>query len=114
MFDKKGQGLSLNVIIIAALALIILVVLVMVFTGRIGIFEKGVSQESKAELIQMKISYGDCHPTSSDEAAFSSEFEQAESLEAKDEAKATFRDVIDDCRSFNEKSDCEANNCRWD
>ena len=36
MIQKRGQGLSLNVIIIAALALLVLVVLSMIFTGKIG------------------------------------------------------------------------------
>ena len=36
--DKKGQGLSINAIIVAAIALIVLVVLVAVFTGRFGGF----------------------------------------------------------------------------
>lgn len=40
---KKGQGLSLNVIIIAALALIVLIVLTVIFTGRVSLFNKGVS-----------------------------------------------------------------------
>jgi len=35
---KKGQGISINTIIIAAIALIVLVVLVAVFTGRINVF----------------------------------------------------------------------------
>jgi hypothetical protein len=34
---KKGQGLSLNTIIIAILALLVLVVLVLIFTGQITI-----------------------------------------------------------------------------
>ncbi|MFC1768439.1 hypothetical protein ACFLZX_01620 [Nanoarchaeota archaeon] len=33
---KKGQGISLNTIIIAAIALIVLVVIIAVFTGRMG------------------------------------------------------------------------------
>jgi hypothetical protein len=33
---KKGQGLSLNVIIIAAIALIVLVILSVIFIGRAG------------------------------------------------------------------------------
>lgn len=37
---KKGQGISLNVVIIAAIALIVMVVLIMVFTGKIGTFTK--------------------------------------------------------------------------
>jgi len=39
---KKGQGISLNVIIIAAIALIVLVVLIMIFTGRMNIFGTGI------------------------------------------------------------------------
>jgi hypothetical protein len=35
---KKGQGISMNVIIIAAIALIVLVILVMIFTGRLRTF----------------------------------------------------------------------------
>ncbi|MBW2988960.1 hypothetical protein KY358_01440 [Candidatus Woesearchaeota archaeon] len=44
---KKGQGLSLNTIIIAAIVLIVLVVLWAVFTGRMGVFSKGVSDVTK-------------------------------------------------------------------
>jgi len=38
--SKKGQGLSLNVIIIAAIALLVLVVLSVVFLGKTGLFVK--------------------------------------------------------------------------
>lgn len=38
---KKGQGLSVNVIIVAAIALIVLVILVAVFTGRFSVFTGG-------------------------------------------------------------------------
>ena len=44
MKNKRGQGLSLNTIIIAAVALIVLVVLVMIFTGRMGAFTGGVNK----------------------------------------------------------------------
>lgn len=37
---SKGQGLSLNTIVIAVLALIVLVVLVIIFTGKAGWFSK--------------------------------------------------------------------------
>lgn len=43
---KKGQGLSMNVIIIAALALVVMVVLMAIFTGRIGSFGKGVDSSA--------------------------------------------------------------------
>jgi hypothetical protein len=38
---ERGQGISINVIVITAIALIVLVVLVIVFTGRVQIFGKG-------------------------------------------------------------------------
>ena len=41
---KKAQGISLNVIIVAAIGLVVLVLLVAIFTGRINIFGKGVSE----------------------------------------------------------------------
>jgi ABC-type cobalt transport system substrate-binding protein len=41
--NKKGQGLSINVIIIVAIALIVLIVLIAVFTGRMGAFTGGVA-----------------------------------------------------------------------
>ena len=44
MKNKRGQGLSLNTIIIAAIALIVLVVLVMIFTGRMGGFTGGLQE----------------------------------------------------------------------
>lgn len=44
MVTKKAQGISINVIIIAAIALAVLVVLFAIFTGRIGLFSKGVKE----------------------------------------------------------------------
>ena len=41
---KKAQGISINTIIIAALGLAVLVVLFLIFTGRIGLFSKGVEE----------------------------------------------------------------------
>jgi len=37
---KRGQEMSLNVIIVAAIALLVLVILSVIFMGRIGIFSK--------------------------------------------------------------------------
>ena len=47
---KKGQGLSLNTIIIAAIVLIVLVVLWAIFTGRMGVFTKGLKEETEGPL----------------------------------------------------------------
>ena len=41
---KKGQGISINTIIIAAIGLAVLVVLFAIFTGRLGGFTKGVTE----------------------------------------------------------------------
>jgi hypothetical protein len=114
MMNKKGQGLSLNVIIVAALALIVLVVLVVVFTGRISIFEKGVGKESQAELIKMKIQYGDCQPTATSEVGFNVEHAKADSIEEKELAKAKFSDEISRCKGFSvSRDDCEGESCKW-
>ena len=40
---KKGQGLSINTIIIAIIVLVVLVVLVMIFTGYFGQWTKSVA-----------------------------------------------------------------------
>ena len=40
---SKGQGLTLETIVIAALVVIVLVVLILIFTGNIGIFSSTVS-----------------------------------------------------------------------
>ncbi|MDP7263687.1 MAG: hypothetical protein QF436_03150 [Candidatus Woesearchaeota archaeon] len=47
--NKKSQGLSINAIIVAVIALIVLVVLVAIFTGRIGIFSKGVGEAGSCD-----------------------------------------------------------------
>lgn len=44
MNNKKGQGLSMNVIIIAALALIVMVVLTVVFMGKMGDNRRSIDQ----------------------------------------------------------------------
>lgn len=49
--SQKAQGLSINTIIIAAIALIVLVVLVAIFTGRLGLFSKGLGETTTCEQI---------------------------------------------------------------
>ncbi len=119
--DKKGQGLSLNVIIIAALALIVLVVLVVIFTGRIGVFEAGVSKEGQAELVQLKLSYGKCRPTTSLESSFLRSITEADKSSSredqdrlKEEARSSFKDEIDRCAAEeSDRASCESQDCRW-
>ena len=49
MFKKRGQGLSINVIIIAIIALIVLVVLIAILTGKLGVFSAGVESVASCE-----------------------------------------------------------------
>jgi hypothetical protein len=41
--NKKAEGLSLSVIVIAIVALVVLIVLILIFSGKIGDFNKEVS-----------------------------------------------------------------------
>jgi len=49
MKNKKGAELSVNVIIVAVIALLVLVVLFAIFTGRMGIFSKGIASTEACE-----------------------------------------------------------------
>ena len=110
---KRGQGLSLNVIIIAALALIVLVVLAVIFIQKTGEFNIKVSEESKTELLALQASYGQCRPTGVDESQFTLLYSQAETPEAKEEAKAELRNHISECRANGDEQTCEDSGCRW-
>ena len=112
-FNKKGQGLSLNVIIIAAIALIVLVLLVMIFTVRIGIFKSGVSKAGDSELIKMKLNYGDCHPTTSKETAFRSSMSTTTTDTAKDAATSILKQEITRCKAYSTQTNCLSATCNW-
>jgi cell division protein FtsN len=115
-FSKKGQGLSLNVIIIAALALIVLVVLVVIFTSSSADFEKKVSQETRTELIKLRLGYGTCEPLPSREETFAAEFNTAETVDDKERARSAFKGEIDRCKALSntERGTCESASCTWD
>jgi hypothetical protein len=49
MFSKRGQGLSINVIISAVIALIVLVVLIAILTGKLGAFGKGAEEAATCD-----------------------------------------------------------------
>ncbi len=110
---KKGQGLSLNVIIVAALALIVLVVLIAVFTGRIGLFTEGVSKEAGAELAKMKITYGECEPTTAKESDFMSTYSKAADDTARGTAADAYEKEIARCKSFDTEQLCGQGACKW-
>jgi len=110
---KRGQSMSINVIIVAALALVVLVVLVVIFTSRTASFDQTVSKESQTELIKMKIQYGDCRPTVSQEGSFKTEFTAAQTDTDKEQARTTFTQEIKRCKEFTDKSLCESGSCLW-
>ena len=122
MVNKKGQGLSLNVIIVAAIALIVLVVLIAIFAGRAGAFDKKVSDQASQELTVMKTFYGSCHPTGVSEAAFKLAYgkaliedDQEEKIIAQEGAKAEFQEKITSCRNAGSSADIcgETDGCAW-
>jgi hypothetical protein len=114
MMSKKGQGLSLNVIIVAALALIVLVVLVVVFTGRIGIFDRDLGKAADTELVKLSIKYGDCEPSSAEEQRFKDSHSQADSSIGQAEARDLFNVVIRDCKTLNTIESCgSSGQCIW-
>jgi len=110
--NKRGQGLSLTTIIVAAIALIVLVILVMIFTGRIGIFDRGVESASQGELVTMRLSYGDCRPGTAAENKFSSDLSSAgEDETLKDSYRMDFNRLVGDCKAKGE-ADC-VSPCIW-
>jgi hypothetical protein len=114
MMSKKGQGLSLNVIIVAALALIVLVVLIVVFTGRLAIFEREVGAEGDTELVKMRIKYGDCQPTEAEEQRFRDDYLLADTSVGKADAKDVFNTQIRECKSLSTADSCgSSGQCTW-
>lgn len=112
--NKKGQGLSLTVIIVAALALIVLVILALIFSGRMASFNEDISKEGTTELTALKITYGSCHPTQSAENTFLSGM-QSEDSSTKDSARATLKAEISRCRSEGtDSSNCISTGCEWE
>ncbi|MBT4935371.1 hypothetical protein HOL21_04410 [Candidatus Woesearchaeota archaeon] len=112
MFSKKGQGLSLNVIIVAAIALIVLVVLVVIFTAKSADFERGVSKEGQTEIAKIRISYGDCQPTGLSEQNFLRAYGSAETPEEQQEAITDLETRVADCKA-NDQTSCLIAGCKW-
>ncbi|NQV91177.1 hypothetical protein HQ489_01775 [Candidatus Woesearchaeota archaeon] len=118
VLNKKGQGLSLNVIIIAALALIVLVVLAVIFTSSSADFadkSDNVAGDSKLKLTTLSLTYGDCQPSGSAESTFMNAYSAAQSTDDKDNAVSNFKTEITRCKDFSaDKLTCEGNSgCLW-
>ena len=111
--NRKGQGLSINVIIIAALALIVLVILVVIFVSQSTDFEQRVKKESQTELIKMRIQYGECRPKVERESQFKATYGAATSDLEGEQAKAAFEQEIGRCKAVREESSCLGSGCVW-
>ena len=113
-FPKKGQGLSLNAIIVALLALIVLVVLVVLFVTRTGQVDVGAQKAADPELNLLKLGFGDCHPSVSDQNSFTSEFAAADGDAAAEEAaRSKFKSRISTCKAIDDKTACAVGTCSW-
>lgn len=99
---RRGQGLSITTIIVAAIALVVLVILIAIFTGRIAIFQKGVSQT------------GACSGTIE-----CNQFTDANSCEGvgcswnPDSAPSCSGSANKFCVSYTTQSACEGVGCTW-
>ena len=102
---KKAQGLSLTTIIVAAVGLIVLVVLVAIFTGQMASFGLGINKAAKAELVTLKLDYGECHPSRGIENNFLSALNKAEEDE-KAVIINSFERAISSCAAQSE-ANCE-------
>jgi hypothetical protein len=119
--SKKGQGLSLTVIIVAVLAIIVLVILTVVFMGRMAVFGDDVNESGSGDLMKLKIFYGDCHPSTSSESAFKNAYASAANMEdsvarqaAEDEAYDNLDSEISRCKSIGvDQTNCESTGCSW-
>ncbi len=104
---KKGQGLPLNTIIIAIIVLVVLVIIIAIFTGRIGIFQQQVDEQSKIELIRYRPSYGVCHPSASEEQSFLSKLDDGSGdVDEQAAVRSEFQELISQCSALSES------NCR--
>ncbi|MBT3836434.1 hypothetical protein HOD05_02225 [Candidatus Woesearchaeota archaeon] len=118
VLNKKGQGLSLNVIIIAALALIVLVVLAVIFTGSSADFDdktENIAGDAKLKLTTLALTYSDCQPSGSAETKFMNAYSSADTPEDQDDEVSNFKTEIDRCKDFgSDKLNCEGNSgCIW-
>lgn len=115
--NRKGQGLSLTVIIVAALALVVLVVLIAIFLGRMGSFGGEVSKPGTATLSTLQITYGSCQPGISDESAFLDSYKMAEDTKdasVKDQAYSELKSRIKDCKAESQdEANCISYGCTW-
>ncbi len=116
-FKKKGQGLSLNTIIIAAIVLIVLVVLWAVFTGRMGKFSQGLTditrEKTCAEAGGIKMSGDDC----GDDTPLFGKYTDIKTGDICCKTRGgtcegDYQERTDGCRDFKDQGTCPSD-CNW-
>lgn len=120
---KKGQGISLNVIIIAAIALIVLVVLIAIFTGRLGGFQRDLAEVSDSEVFRIQtISDSRCVPSKTGIETIKAEVSGYSELQADQIYNQRVQDMISLCSAnvFTVSSEAEnrercnaVRDCTW-
>ena len=65
MFKKRGQGLSITVIVAAVIGLIVVVVIVAILTGKLGTFSTTASAQGDCSAVCMAAGYSGGAPDSS-------------------------------------------------
>ena len=71
---RKGVELSVNVIIIAAISLAVLVVLFAIFTGRLGVFTKGVQETDTCAQKCASLNANTGNPPGEDKICFEGQY----------------------------------------
>ena len=117
MFNKnnKGQGLSINTIILAALAVVVLVVLIAIFTGRLGMFSSTLvstnAEKTKDSALNSCIPldkyYQDIEAA---QIAYNKDKTEREALDKAIEAK---NKELTTCKENNIVDACDPSNCQW-
>jgi len=112
--NRKGQGLPLTTIVIAIIVLVVLVLLVAIFTGQISRTDRDLQLQGNIDLVGLKLQYGKCHPTPSQEQEFLEAQNTAATSQLKADAKTAFLRVVGQCNTNAERDQCIANGCIWD
>ena len=117
MFNKnnKGQGLSINTIILAALAVVVLVVLIAIFTGRLGMFSSVLSSTNAEKTKDSALN--SCIPMDKyyqnieiAQIEYNKDESTRENLDKEIQLK---NDELANCKGNNIVNACASSKCQW-
>ena len=117
---KKGQGLSLNTIIIAAIVLIVLVVLWAIFTGRMGVFSQGLTEVTREKTCAEAGGYEKIGDDCGVDTPLFGKYSDIDAGEICCKRKGTCEGpdfteggVTKSCNDYKDKSTCPTTYCNW-